>query len=432
MKLPPPLLAALSALRAAGGRPRVVGGSVRDWLLGIEPKDFDIEVYGLDYEAMGRALAPFGSTDVVGRSFGVLKVRLAGNEYDFSLPRRESKTGAGHRGFAVAPDPSLSEADAAARRDFTINAIAYDPFENRVLDFHGGEADLRKKVLRHTSQAFVEDPLRVLRVARFAARYARLGFEVAAETLDLMKRIAASGELAALAPERVWTETERALGEPAPGVYFSVLHRCGALGALFPEIAALDGVPQPPKWHPEVDTYVHTLEVLDVATALTPDTTVRWASLVHDVGKGTTPREEWPRHIGHEERGVALIQAMSTRLRVPNEHRELAVLAARLHGRVHRSTEMRPGTLLELLEAADAFRRVERFERLLLACEADARGRGAELRERPYPQAALLRRVREAAAAARLDPGHAGDAGPVIAERIRAARIDAIRSALEG
>ncbi|MFO1394661.1 MAG: multifunctional CCA addition/repair protein [Steroidobacteraceae bacterium] len=402
----------------------LVGGAVRDRLLGLTPHERDWVVVG----GTPDDLAALGYRPV-GKDFPVFLHPATGEQY--ALARTERKTGPGYYGFETRFSPDVTLEEDLARRDLTVNAMAEDD-DGRLVDPYGGQRDLEARVLRHVSAAFVEDPLRVLRVARFAARYARLGFEVAAETLDLMKRIAASGELAALAPERVWTETERALGEPAPGVYFSVLHRCGALGALFPEIAALDGVPQPPKWHPEVDTYVHTLEVLDVATALTPDTTVRWASLVHDVGKGTTPREEWPRHIGHEERGVALIQAMSTRLRVPNEHRELAVLAARLHGRVHRSTEMRPGTLLELLEAADAFRRVERFERLLLACEADARGRGAELRERPYPQAALLRRVREAAAAARLDPGHAGDAGPVIAERIRAARIDAIRSALEG
>jgi tRNA nucleotidyltransferase (CCA-adding enzyme) len=230
-------------------------------------------------------------------------------------------------------------------------------------------------------------------------------------------------------PERIWVETERALGESRPVAYFEVLRECGALAAVFPEVAALFGVPQPEKWHPEVDTGVHTLQVLEVAAELSPDTTVRFAALVHDVGKGLTPRSEWPRHIGHEEAGANLIERLATRLKIPNEHRELAVMVARHHARVHRVGEQRPGTVLELLESTDAFRRGERFERFLLACEADARGRGPELRARPYPQAAQLRAARAAAASVRLDPAViAREQGPVIAERMRAARIEAIRS----
>jgi tRNA nucleotidyltransferase (CCA-adding enzyme) len=289
--------------------------------------------------------------------------------------------------------------------------------------------DLEARVLRHVSPAFVEDPLRVLRVARFAARFAPLGFTVAPETLELMRAIVASGELAALVPERVWVETERALGEAQPVAYFDVLRECGALAVVFPEVAALFGVPQPEKWHPEVDTGVHTLQVLEVAAGLSPDTTVRFAALVHDIGKGLTPRSEWPRHIGHEEAGAQLIERLAARLRIPNEHRELAIMVARHHARVHRVGEQRPGTVLELLEATDAFRRTERFERFLLACEADARGRGPELRARPYPQAAQLRAALAAAASVRLDPAVLErDKGPVIAERMRAARIEAIRS----
>jgi tRNA nucleotidyltransferase (CCA-adding enzyme) len=246
-----------------------------------------------------------------------------------------------------------------------------------------------------------------------------------------MRRIVAGGELAALVPERVWVETERALGEDRPAVYFEVLRQCGALAAVFPEIAALDGVPQPEKWHPEIDTGLHTMQVLEVAASLSRDTTVRFAALVHDVGKGLTPRERWPSHLGHEEAGATLIEGLCERLRVPNEHRDLAVMVARHHAKLHRAAELRPGTLLELLEALDAFRRPDRFEQCLLACEADARGRGAELRTRPYPQAALVRRAREAAAGVRLAPEQlAGIAGPVIAERLRAARIAAIRDAL--
>ncbi|MFO1408057.1 MAG: multifunctional CCA addition/repair protein [Steroidobacteraceae bacterium] len=400
----------------------LVGGAVRDRLLGLVPTERDWVVVGgtpADLSALGYR--------PVGKDFPVFLHPATGEQY--ALARTERKTGPGYYGFETRFSPDVTLEDDLARRDLTVNAMAEDG-DGRLVDPYGGRRDLEARVLRHVSPAFVEDPLRVLRVARFAARYARLGFTVAGETMDLMSRIAGSGELSALAPERVWAETGRALGEPTPAVYFEVLRRCGALAALFPEVAALDGVPQPPQWHPEVDTYVHALEVLDVAAELTPDTTVRWAALVHDVGKGTTAREEWPRHVGHEERGARLIEAMSERLRVPNEHRDLAVLAARLHGRVHRAAELRPGTMLELLEAADAFRRGERFGRLLLVCEADARGRGTDLRGRPYPQATRMRRVREAAAAARLDPRHAGEPGPVVAERMRAARIDAIRAAI--
>jgi tRNA nucleotidyltransferase (CCA-adding enzyme) len=298
-----------------------------------------------------------------------------------------------------------------------------------IIDPYGGRRDLEARLLRHVSPAFVEDPLRVLRVARFAARFAPLGFTVAPETLELMRAIVASGEMSALVPERVWAETERALGEASPVTYFEVLRACGALAAVFPEVHALFGVPQPEKWHPEIDTGVHTLQVLEVAAELSPDTTVRFAALVHDLGKGLTPRAEWPRHLGHEEAGARLIERMAERLRVPNEHRELAVMVARHHARAHHVAEQRPGTILELLELTDAFRRRERFERFLLACEADARGRGPGLRTRPYPQAAQLRAALAAAASARLPQEILErETGPVIAERLRAARIAAIRS----
>jgi tRNA nucleotidyltransferase (CCA-adding enzyme) len=298
-----------------------------------------------------------------------------------------------------------------------------------IIDPHGGRRDLAARVLRHISPAFVEDPLRVLRVARFAARFAPLGFTVAPETLELMRAIVASGEMHALVPERVWAETERALAEDRPEVYFACLRECEALEAVFPEVARLFGVPQPAKWHPEIDTGVHVLQVVEVAAELSVETSVRFAALLHDVGKGLTPRSEWPSHTGHEESGARLVERICDRLRVPNEHRELAVLVARHHARAHRAAEARPGTLLELLERTDAFRRPERFERFLLACEADARGRGPELRARPYAPGALLRRALAAAAAVRLEPEtFARDAGPVIAERMRARRIAAIHA----
>lgn len=294
MKIPAPLRSALTALRDAGGRPRLVGGSVRDWLLGIEPKDFDVEVYGLDYEKMGRALAAFGPTDLVGRSFGVLKVRIAGTEYDFSLPRRESKTGAGHRGFAVAPDPELTEAEAAARRDFTVNAIAYDPLEDRILDFHGGQADLKAGRLRHTSAAFVEDPLRVLRAFQLAARFQ---FSLASETAALCRSI--SETYAELPVERVWGEWEKwATKSTKPSLGLAVLKQTGWL-KHFSEIAALDGLPQEPEWHPEGDVFIHTGCCLDALVGLeswragTPETRrlLSLAVLAHDFGKAVTTKQ---------------------------------------------------------------------------------------------------------------------------------------------
>jgi len=398
----------------------LVGGAVRDRLLGRTPLERDFVVVG----ATPEELLALGYRPV-GKDFPVFLHPDTGEQY--ALARTERKTGPGYYGFATrfAPDVTLEED--LARRDLTINAMAQDTAGDLV-DPYGGQRDLAARVLRHVSPAFVEDPLRVLRVARFAARFAPLGFTVAPETLDLMREIVARGEMAALVPERVWVETERALGEDRPTAYFEVLRICGALAAVFPEIAALDGVPQPEKWHPEIDTGVHTMQVLEVAAELSRDTTVRFAALVHDVGKGLTPREDWPSHVGHEEAGARLIEQLAARLRLPTEHRELAVLVARHHARAHRVAEQRPATVLELLERTDAFRRAERFDRFLLACEADARGRGPELRDRPYTQADPLRRALAAASAVRLDPELlTREPGPVIAERMRAARIEAIR-----
>ncbi|HVZ66180.1 MAG TPA: polynucleotide adenylyltransferase [Lacunisphaera sp.] len=326
MKLSPALLAALQALRKAGGRPRLVGGCVRDWLLGLEPKDFDVEVHGLDYEAMGRALAPFGPTDVVGRSFGVLKVRLEEAEYDFSLPRRESKTGAGHRGFVIEPDPNLTDAEAAARRDFTVNAIAYDPLEQRVLDFHAGVADLKQKVLRHTSGAFAEDPLRVLRAFQLAARF---DFALAPETAELCRSI--SGTYSELALERVWGEWDKwATKAVKPSAGLMVLKQAGWL-RHFPEIAALDGLPQEPEWHPEGDVFVHTGHCLDALVGLPAWSqgsveTRRILSLsvlAHDFGKATTTKQARKRgqmrwvSPEHEAAGGPLAEGFLRRIGAP-------------------------------------------------------------------------------------------------------------------
>jgi tRNA nucleotidyltransferase (CCA-adding enzyme) len=329
VNLPPDLRAMLEAVRRVG-RPRLVGGGVRDWLAGLAPNDFDVEVAGADFESLHRALAPFGSTDVVGRSFGVIKVRSAehGSEYDFSLPRRESKTGAGHRGFAVEPDPTLSDAEAAARRDFTINAIALDPFTGALIDPHGGRRDLAARVLRHTSAAFVEDPLRVLRAFQLAARF---DFTLHPETAALCRQIAAS--FAELPVERVWGEWEKwAVKSVKPSRGLAVLEETGWL-RHFPEIAALRGTPQEPEWHPEGDVFTHTQHCLDALVLLQewpPAGTARrrllmFAVLAHDFGKpATTVRVEkrgalrWTSP-GHEPAGGPLAAQFLRRIGAPLE-----------------------------------------------------------------------------------------------------------------
>ena len=326
MTLPPPLVAALQAIRSAGGQPRLTGGCVRDWLLGLAPKDFDVEVFGLDYEKMRRALAPFGPTDLVGRSFGVLKLRIDGTEYDFSLPRRESKTGAGHRGFAIAPDPHLTEAEAAARRDFTINAIAYDPLGDRLIDPHGGVADLKKKILRHTSAAFAEDPLRVLRGMQLAARF---DLTMAPATIALCRAIRDSFK--ELAVERVWGEWDKwATLATKPSAGLTVLKETKWI-ILFNEISAMDEVPQDDEWHPEGDVLRHTGLCLDALVglpawqaALAPSRRVlSFAVLAHDFGKATTThqavRKGKMRWIspGHEAAGGPLTESFLLRLGAP-------------------------------------------------------------------------------------------------------------------
>jgi tRNA nucleotidyltransferase (CCA-adding enzyme) len=298
--------------------------------------------------------------------------------------------------------------------------------DGTLLDPFGGRRDLDARVLRHVSPAFAEDPVRVLRVARFAARFAPLGFQVAPETLELMRAMVDRSEVDALVPERVWQETEKALRESKASEFFRVLRACGALRPIYPEIDALFGVPQPAQWHPEIDTGLHTLMVLDQAALLCPDLKVRFAALVHDLGKGTTPREEWPSHRGHEERSVSLIEALSLRLRLPGDYRDLSIIVARYHGIVHRAFELKPKTILEFLERADAFRRPERFAQALLACEADSRGRTG-LENAPYPQRPYLQAARDAAAAIKPSPEDiAAHAGAKIAERLHQRRMHAI------
>lgn len=396
----------------------LVGGAVRDRLLERTVHERDWVVVGATPEELER----LGYTPV-GREFPVFLHPATHEEH--ALARLERKVGPGYRGFTTQFSPDVTLEEDLKRRDLTVNAMA-QAADGQIIDPYGGQADLAARLLRHVSEAFVEDPVRILRVARFAARYAELGFRVADETLALMRRMTDAGEVAALVPERVWQETERALDEPHPQVYFEVLRACGALAVIFPEIDALYGVPQPPRWHPEVDTGVHVMLTLRYAAAQNAPATVRFAALTHDLGKARTPRERWPSHHGHEALGVPLIEALCDRLKVPNAQRELAILTARDHTLVHRALELTPATVLKLFESCDAFRRPERFSELLLACEADARGRTG-LENMPYPQAPYLRTLLDAAAAVTLSAhDRAGLAGPAIGEEIRRRRLAAL------
>ena len=399
----------------------VVGGAVRDELLGLPVKDRDWVVVGATPEQLlARGFKP------VGRDFPVFLHPETREEY--ALARTERKTAAGYHGFTVHAAPEVTLEDDLARRDLTINAMARAA-DGTLIDPYGGRADLEQRRLRHVSPAFAEDPVRILRLARFAARYQRFGFGVADDTRRLMRAMVKAGEVDALVPERVWAETERALAEPDPQRYFEVLRDCAALAVLFPEIDRLYGVPQPARYHPEIDTGVHTMLCLQQAVRLGADTATRFAVLVHDLGKGLTPPEEWPRHIGHERRGVAPVRALCARLRVPNDCRDLALIVTAHHLRCHQASEMKPEKLLALLEDTDAFRRPQRFERFLLACECDARGR-TDLEERAYPAPKRLRRALAAAAAvdarALAERGYRGQA---LAEALRRERIAAIRRA---
>lgn len=398
----------------------LVGGAVRDELLGLDVRERDWVVVGArPEELLQQGFKP------VGKDFPVFLHPKTGEEY--ALARTERKTGPGYRGFDTMFSPDVTLEQDLERRDLTINAIARDEATGELVDPFQGQRDLQERWLRHVSPAFVEDPVRVLRVARFAARFAPLGFRVAPETMALIRKIAARGELDALVPERVWQETQRALEMPAPRQYFEVLREGNALPIIFPEVHALFGVPQPVQWHPEIDAGLHTMMALDQAARLSSDPVVRFAALVHDLGKATTPKRELPRHIAHEERGVGIVEKMCDRLRIPNAYRELGVLTSRYHLHVHKATELRPRTLLELLENLDAFRRPDRFEQFLLACEADARGRTG-LEQRDYPQPDYLRRAREIAAGVTLsEEERAGLKGFEIARRLRDKRVQALK-----
>jgi len=393
----------------------LVGGAVRDRLLGLPVRERDWVVVGARPEELERQ-----GYLRVGKEFPVFLHPETREEY--ALARVERKVAPGYHGFTTEFSPDVTLEDDLKRRDLTINALAEDA-NGTLTDPFNGQRDLQARVLRHVSDAFVEDPVRILRVARFAARFAHLGFTVADETRELMKRIVAAGEANALVPERVWQETERALGESRPDVYFETLRDCGALQVILPEVAALYGVPQPPQWHPEVDTGVHVMMALRLAARLNVPVIVRFAVLTHDLGKAKSPPDKWPKHHGHEEAGIPLIEAVCARLKVPRNFRDLAVTVSRYHTLVHRALELKPATVLKLFEDTDAFRRPERFGEFLSACECDARGRGG-LEERPYPQAAYLGQSFEAVVAIALSESERqGLAGPAFGDKLREKRL---------
>ncbi|MDX9707029.1 MAG: multifunctional CCA addition/repair protein [Azospira sp.] len=395
----------------------VVGGAVRDRLLGLPVKDRDHVVVGATPEEMlARGFRP------VGRDFPVFLHPETHEEY--ALARTERKTAPGYAGFACHAAPDVTLEEDLARRDLTINAIA-EAADGALIDPYGGRRDLAAKLFRHVGPAFVEDPVRILRLARFAARFT--DFSVAPETLALMRTMVDNGEIDALVPERVWQELARGLMEARPSRLFAVLRDCGALARLLPELDRLFGVPQRAEYHPEIDTGVHVMMVVDAAARAGYALPVRFAALLHDLGKGTTPKDEWPRHIGHEQRSVKLADAVSARLRAPADCRDLALLVARYHGDVHRAAELRPDTVVRLFEKCDALRRPQRFTQLLDACAADARGRlGRE--DTPYPQAGRLLAdlaAVQAVPAGEIARSSAAEPGR-IPERIRAARVAAV------
>jgi len=399
----------------------LVGGAVRDKLLDIPVKDRDWVVVGTTPEEMLDK-----GFKAVGKDFPVFLHPETKEEY--ALARTERKSGKGYKGFTFHTSPDITLEDDLLRRDLTVNAIAEDS-EGNLIDPFGGVKDIKQGILRHVSDAFVEDPLRVLRIARFAAS---LGFKIAPETTRLLKNISATDELDALVPERVWTELEKALSGKYPARFILVLRSCNALKKLFPEIEALFGVPQPKEYHPEVDTGLHTIMSLNQSVRLSDDTMVRFATLVHDLGKATTPENELPHHHGHEARGAKIIDKLCKRYRIPNKYRELAISVSKFHLDCHRIQEMKPKTVLKKLEKLDAFRRPDRFQQFLIACKADARGR-ATFEDRDYPQEeyfmAALNAANEVDSKSLQDQGFEGKA---LGEEIKNQRIENIKQMSAG
>ncbi|ENC9771875.1 TPA: multifunctional CCA addition/repair protein [Citrobacter koseri] len=396
----------------------LVGGAVRDALLGLPVKDKDWVVVGATPQEMLDA-----GYQQVGRDFPVFLHPQTREEY--ALARTERKSGSGYTGFTCYAAPDVTLEEDLQRRDLTINALAQDD-DGHIVDPYQGRRDLDNRLLRHVSPAFSEDPLRVLRVARFAARYAHLSFRIADETLALMRDMTAAGELEHLTPERVWKETENALTTRNPQVFFQVLRDCGALRVLFPEVDALFGVPAPAKWHPEIDTGIHTLMTLSMAAMLSPNVDVRFATLCHDLGKGLTPKALWPRHHGHGPAGVKLVEQLCQRLRVPNEIRDLAKLVAEFHDLIHTFPILQPKTIVELFDSIDAWRKPQRVEQIALTSEADVRGRtGFEASD--YPQGRWLREAWQVAQAVPTkEVLEAGFKGAEIREELTRRRIAAV------
>ncbi|MEH6456767.1 MAG: multifunctional CCA addition/repair protein [Cocleimonas sp.] len=397
----------------------LVGGAVRDKILGLPIKDNDWVVTGATPDDMLEL-----KYTAVGKDFPVFLHPKTHEEY--ALARTERKTAAGYHGFQFHADPNVTLEEDIQRRDLTINALAEDQ-DGNVIDYVNGRQDIKDRVLRHVSPAFAEDPVRVLRIARFAARFAHLGFTVADQTMALMRDMVKAGEIDALVAERVWQETSRALTEKAPDVFIEVLRECGALVVLFPEIDRLFGMPQPVEHHPEIDTGVHTMLVLQQACLLSDDPLIRFAALTHDLGKGTTPKDILPHHYDHEERGVNLVKELCERYKVPNQYRELAEITSRYHTHVHRAFEVKPTTLLKVLNSTDAFRKPERFKQFITACIADSHGRpGYE--DYDYRQAPFFELVRDKAAAVDVQAIiKDGFENEKISEELYKRRLDAVK-----
>lgn len=399
----------------------LVGGAVRDEQLGLPVQERDWCVVGATPDELEKL-----GYKAVGKDFPVFLHPETGEEY--ALARTERKTAAGYHGFAFNTSPDVTIEDDLKRRDLTINAMARDA-DGKLVDPCNGLADIESRTLRHVSDAFAEDPVRILRIAKFAARFKSMGFQVADATMRLMQDMVEAGEAGALVPERVWKETEAALAGPDPRVYFETLRACGALAVVFPEIDALFGVPQPEKWHPEIDCGIHSLMVLEQAALISDAADVRFAALVHDLGKATTPKAVLPKHSGHERRSVELVKSLSERLHLPSSFRDLACLAAEFHAHAHRAFELRPATVLKVLNRADTFRRPQRLEKFLLVCEADWRGRTG-FEERPYPQAGyFLAAYRAASEVSVRDLEDSGLSGADIGRELEKRRRDAITAA---
>ncbi len=393
----------------------LVGGAVRDQLLGYPFTEKDWVVVGATPDQLKQQ-----GFQPVGKDFPVFLHPETKEEY--ALARTERKTGKGYHGFDTRFDESVTLEEDLSRRDLTINAIAMTE-AGTIIDPYHGQKDLANKIIRHVSDAFLEDPLRLLRVARFMARYHQLGFTVADETLQMMRDIVASDELLELTPERVWLETEKALSEISPHIYFSVLRDTGALAQLFPEIDTLYGIPNPVQWHPEIDTGIHTMMVLEQAALISESTEIRFAALCHDLGKGLTPEDQWPKHRGHEKAGVKLVKALAKRYKIPNRFMELACLASEYHLHSHRAFELRPDTILKMLKAFDFFRRPERFTQFLDVCEADFRGRTG-FEEKDYPQRRYFEAIAKACEQITIDQNYLLELPP----KKRGQHIDTVRT----